>query len=59
MTQVQFELHPTTGPPTGGTRAFARVPCRGEVLLTGTGAFVIAEVQWSLNGTPKVIARQQ
>jgi hypothetical protein len=59
VTQVQVELHPTAGSPTGGPRAFARVPCRGEVLVTGTGTYVVAEVQWLFDGTPKVIARQQ
>lgn len=58
MTQVQCELHPKVGPPSGGTRAFARVPCRGEAIVTGNGTYVVAEVQWQLDGTPKVIARQ-
>lgn len=59
MTQVQVELHPKAGSPTGSVRAFARVPCRGEAIVTGTGTYVVAEVQWQLDGTPKVIARQQ
>jgi hypothetical protein len=59
MTQVQVELHPTMGSPTGASRDFARVPCRGEVIVTATGTYVVAEVQWLADGTPKVIARQQ
>jgi len=40
-------------------RALARVPCLGEAFITGAGTYVVTEVQWQPDGTPKVIARQQ
>jgi len=31
----------------------------GETFVTGTGIYIVTEVQWQLDGTPKVIAREQ
>jgi hypothetical protein len=58
MTKVELQLWPKGGAAAaGGVREFARVPVVGEIVAVASGErFVVVNVEWLANGSPRVIA---